>query len=268
METVEKLESNPEQKPVPKPAPKPAPKRKPKPAIKSVPENITFAVKCVSKPVDKPVAKPVAKSVAKPVAKSVAKPISKSVAKPVAKPKQKIVEKPISVKKIDVPPKTHTRLGHGATSTVHYSPAKKMVIKKVQRYHSHNVYEREVYWLRHLNAKGYGWCPKMLGLTPQTKEIHLRYAGTPISRGNAPEDWREQMNIIMADLKKENILHNDIKWTEVLVFNGKISLIDYGWASMGDDWSCGKKFNGCVKPSHHFHDHTAIQRIAKRLGLK
>ena len=93
----------------------------------------------------------------------------------------------------------------------------------------------------------------------------MEYAGTPINKANAPKDWKEQLTKILADLVKEGINHNDIKHTEVLVKDGKIYLIDFGWMSRGDDWSCGQGFSKREKPWHEFHDYTAMARITKYL---
>jgi tRNA A-37 threonylcarbamoyl transferase component Bud32 len=93
----------------------------------------------------------------------------------------------------------------------------------------------------------------------------MEYVGTCINKTNAPKDWREQLERILAALDKEEIKHNDIKHTEVLIKNSKLHLIDFGWMSRGDDWSCGQGFNKRTKPCHRFHDHTAMARITKHL---
>ncbi len=156
-------------------------------------------------------------------------------------------------------------LGRGATSVVRYNPTTKIVSKRVTALLNRSIYTRELYWLQYMNKKEYSWCPKLLGSDAPTHTIYMEYVGTPISKANAPTDWVKQLQEILADLKKENIRHNDIKRTELLVKDGKLYLIDYGWASRGNDWSCGQGFNALTKPCHIYHDNTALRRITQSL---
>ena len=199
-------------------------------------------------PVRRPSAKPAATPSAKPVATPSAKPVATPSAKPVAKPAVR-------------------RIGRGYTSVVTLDPNTQIVTKQITNFSfdSWNIYEREVYWLKYLNEKGYTWCPKLTSSDSKTKTIQMEYVGVPINRNNAPKDWRAQLSSILSDLAKENIKHNDIKNAEVLVKAGKLYLIDYGWSSKGNDWSCGQGFSSKQKPCHEFHDHSAISRIARSL---
>ncbi len=160
---------------------------------------------------------------------------------------------------------TTSGINRGVTSAVHINISNGTVIKHVTRYHPQQVFEREVYWLTYLNEKGYSWCPKLVGFDAAKKTICMQYVGIPITRQNAPQDWKEQLQRILADLKKENIRHNDIKRTEVLVKAGQLFLIDYGWTSRGNDWSCGQGFDARVKPCHNYHDQAAMHRISQHL---
>jgi predicted Ser/Thr protein kinase len=197
-----------------------------------------------------------------------------------AKPAREVLSRPtrgVSVRGVSIEPKRKVsaesakgasaenvlRTDMGATS--HVNIYKDIVIKRVIKYHSYNTFEREVYWLTYLNGKGYNWIPKLIKNNVTEKTITMQYCGEKLTSLNAPEDWREQVNKILSDLKNENIKHNDIKNTELLVKDNHITLIDYGWASLGDDWSCGGKFSPKAKPSHGFFDHTAVERIEKKL---
>lgn len=142
-----------------------------------------------------------------------------------------------------------------------------IVTKKVVNFLEYDTFDREVYWLKHLNAAGYRWCPKLLRVSPTIRSLDLAYAGERISRANAPIDWRVQLGDILEDLRRESLEHNDIKSTDLLVHNGKLFLIDYGWTSRNGDWGCGGRFNRREKPHHHFKDSEAIHRIEKGLGL-
>lgn len=142
---------------------------------------------------------------------------------------------------------------------------KDTVIKRVTNFISYDVYNREIFWLRCFNEKGYDWCPKLLSLDPKNNIIKMSYMGVPINKDNAPKDWEHQLKSIIDTLHAENIYHNDIKVGEVLVQGDKINLIDYGWMSIGNDWSCNGKFKKCVKPAHKFLDENAIPRIQKSI---
>ena len=164
---------------------------------------------------------------------------------------------------VPVKPARLLRTDKGATSQV--SIYKDIAIKRVRLYHEFNIFEREVYWLTYLNEKNYDWVPRLINNNPKTKTITMKYCGEKLTKTNAPKNWREQLTKILTDLKKENIKHNDIKNSELLVNNCHLTLIDYGWASIDNDWSCGGKFSSKAKPAHGFFDHTAIERIEKKL---
>lgn len=154
----------------------------------------------------------------------------------------------------------------GATSYVEIDKDNRIVKKYVKSYSQFQVFEREVYWLKYLNEKGYEWCPKLLSVNDKSKIIVMEYVGEPITKNNAPIEWKKQLVSILEDLNKENIKHNDIKHGEILVENDKINLIDYGWASFNDDWSCKGRFRKIKKPCHIFHDSKAIERIERYLN--
>jgi hypothetical protein len=57
----------------------------------------------------------------------------------------------------------------GATSRVYINPTKGLVEKHVQQFQQYKIYERELFWIRKLNAKGYPWCPKLLSVNLDRK---------------------------------------------------------------------------------------------------
>lgn len=131
------------------------------------------------------------------------------------------------------------RLPGSATSIVTYTPSTGIVTKCIKNF---KQYQREKYWLKYLNEKKYSWCPKLLNFNDAKQELYLEYIGPSLTAKNIPDDWKEQLNNILADLKKEGICHNDIKAKELLVRDDKLHLVDYGWVSLGTDWSCNGKF--------------------------
>ena len=64
----------------------------------------------------------------------------------------------------------------------------------------------------------------------------MTYSGESISKENIPDNWKTQCSNILDVLDSKNCSHNDIKPEDILVHEGKLKLIDFGWASkIGDD---------------------------------
>lgn len=153
-----------------------------------------------------------------------------------------------------------------STSSVEINYEKNVIKKKIKNYKNYNVYEREIYFLKYLNEKGFNWCPQLIDTNDFNQTITMTWVGERINKTNAPIDWEEQLQSILNDLGKQNIKHNDIKGDEVLVLNGNIMLIDFGWASINGDWGCGINLCKKEKPANNFPDETAIKRIKKILN--
>lgn len=58
----------------------------------------------------------------------------------------------------------------------------------------------------------------------------MNYCGEMISQENIPMDVYNQMDEILDILKNEGIRHLDIKHNEILVYNGTLNLIDFGFS--------------------------------------
>jgi len=153
----------------------------------------------------------------------------------------------------------------GGTSDIYIDKDNQIVVKKVKRFKDYDVFLREIYWLKYLNEKQYSWCPKLLFYDNESQIIILNYIGPSINKKNKPADWREQLKLILNDLVKENICHNDINKNNVLIKDNKLFLIDYGWASKINDWSCNGVFDKRKKPSHVYFDKNAIKTIEMTL---
>jgi hypothetical protein len=123
---------------------------------------------------------------------------------------------------------------------------KQIVIKEVVKYTQYNILEREVYWLQKFEEHHFDWAPKILHKSKSW--FAMSYVGEPITKENVPRDWRSQCETILRDLESVNCRHNDIRSVEVLVKDGKLHLVDFGWASHGSDMSCGIGLNPTPKP--------------------
>jgi predicted Ser/Thr protein kinase len=143
-------------------------------------------------------------------------------------------------------------LGKGYTSTAYVNQKRTVVIKHVVRYISNTVFEREIHWLKVLNAKGFNWAPKFI--SSKFPFLVMEYAGTPLNAHNCPSNWSQQCDTIVKQMREVNMRHNDIKKGDIMVKGGRLYLLDYQWASLGNDYSCGGKFNRSKKPHGLFNN--------------
>jgi len=141
-------------------------------------------------------------------------------------------------------------LGNGVTSSTFLSKNNRVVIKRVEnpKYRSNSLFEREVFWLKRLNELRFPWVPKFLAA--KKPYVAMEFRGHRVTKTTLPPDWAKQAKQIDADLKRANCRHNDIKLVEILVLNGQLSLVDYGWASLGADMSLGKRYSAAKFPGH------------------
>lgn len=161
--------------------------------------------------------------------------------------------------------KISMKSGPGYTADVKYYPESGYVTKEFIRYHKYSIYEREVFWLLYLNYKKYSWCPKIIYHDDRKKIIYMTYVGNRITKENTPENWCQQLTDILRDLENEELTHNDIKPEDILVLNGKLFLIDYGWMCWKNDLSCAGRFSDKQKPGESYPDNSAISRLRNYL---
>lgn len=89
-----------------------------------------------------------------------------------------------------------------------------------------DIVEREVHWLSRMSPTV---APRLL--RRPAGAVELSYEGEMVNQYNLPLDWREQAETILQGLKDANCAHNDIHVPNLMVANGRIKLIDYGWAT-------------------------------------
>jgi tRNA A-37 threonylcarbamoyl transferase component Bud32 len=92
-----------------------------------------------------------------------------------------------------------------------------------------NTYENEKKWLNILKETDV--IAKPIHFDDNNKIITTEYVGERINKNNIPNDYEDQLNNIIKELEKHNCRHNDIKPEELLVMNGKIKVVDFGWAN-------------------------------------
>ncbi len=127
-------------------------------------------------------------------------------------------------------------LDEGA-SKIYFCPEQNLIMKKCKCYLEYGVFDREIFWLKELESLDF--VPRLEHVDSEEKIIITSYMGKRINRANVPEDWRKQLENIITILKNHKVKNADLKETEILVNNGKLGIVDFGWASLDGDYSCG-----------------------------
>lgn len=117
-----------------------------------------------------------------------------------------------------------------------------------------DCYSNEVKWLRLLQSTNI--VPQLLYANDAARVLVTEYVGEPIQAATLPSNWQAQRDRILATLQDHNCRHNDIKPKEILVQNGRLRLVDFGWASemnqpnpahypdtLGNAWKCPTGYN-------------------------
>ncbi len=141
---------------------------------------------------------------------------------------------------------------YNATSKIFKSTDHTVVIKQIipSAYQQSNIYEREMFWLIKIATSGFTWAPKLLQCSqdPKNPWFAMTYVGEPINTKNIPPDWIVQTKQIDKEMMELNCKHNDMRACEILVHHGRISIVDFGWASCGSDFTCNMDISGDAKP--------------------
>jgi tRNA A-37 threonylcarbamoyl transferase component Bud32 len=147
----------------------------------------------------------------------------------------------------------------GCTSEVYKCSKNQFVKKRVTRFLDHNCYEREIHVLKLLSDHNFEWCPKLIETNDNEKSFVMNYCGERMSKLNKPKNYKEQIQHILNDMKSINLKHNDIKKGEILVLKSKIYIVDFGWASINDNFSCGLDgISSKIKPCGIYDDNRMI----------
>lgn len=77
----------------------------------------------------------------------------------------------------------------------------------------------------------YNIFPKIISFDENNYTIYLNYCGELLNENNIPPNWKFQLENINKALNKNNIFHNDIWYGNLLVKDGVIHLIDFGWST-------------------------------------
>lgn len=148
----------------------------------------------------------------------------------------------------------------GATALVTKEDGK---IKKEQvNYKSYRLIQNEYEKLRDANSIHF---PKVFGYDGNV--ITIEDCGFPIMT-YVPDNWRDQIIKIMQDLKLHGIIHRDIKLDNLMVKDGVIKLIDFGWSVYVDETE-SKPAPSCLgypnKPSWGYCDDFSMRAVVKQI---
>lgn len=148
----------------------------------------------------------------------------------------------------------------GATSVV--EKVGNTITKKQVSYGTFNLTENEFRILSKISSEHF---PKVLGV--KEDEIIMEDCGSPLTLDNLPQDWKTQLVQILLTLKSEGIQHRDIRPENLMVKDGVIKLIDFGWARLVDDAPDNPP--SCLgypyKASWGFSDDYSMKMVIKQL---
>jgi serine/threonine protein kinase len=93
------------------------------------------------------------------------------------------------------------------------------------RYDPYFLLKREAIFLKKMNGVH---VPRLLEVGDRW--LVMEHCGDELSANNLPINWRDQIDSIVSALDEAQIVHRDIKQGNLLVRDGKLFLIDFGWA--------------------------------------
>lgn len=151
----------------------------------------------------------------------------------------------------------------GATAIVSKEDGK--VYKEQRSFKNYDLVSNEKRILKALESIHF---PKLF--EDKDNMIVMEDCGDVIDVDNLPKDWKEQLVQIIIELRSNNVQHRDIKPENLMVKDGVIRLIDFGWARFYDDTpddppSC---LGYPYKPSDGWDDNFSMRKVIKMFDAR
>ena len=131
-----------------------------------------------------------------------------------------------------------------------YHQTKKMNISNgivSKQYWDRAVFEIELEVLNYLNSK-VEFVPKVLNVDYKNLIIRIKYCGLSLlNTGYLPYNWKQQIDYISDKMTEFGIYHNDLKLSNLTVYNNRVYLIDFGHATFDQP----KRQLNCFKKSRN-----------------
>jgi len=157
---------------------------------------------------------------------------------------------------------TFNQYWKGATSVVSREGGK--IIKEQNSYTDFNLGDNEERILNIVNSKHF---PKVYG--KEDNRIIIEDCGERLNIDNIPDNWYSQLKQILRDLKMFHVEHRDITPNNLMVKDGIIKLIDFGWSKLKDENDNPPACLGYpYKPTWGFDDNFSMRKIIKELEYK
>lgn len=97
--------------------------------------------------------------------------------------------------------------------------------------------------------------------------LEMEDCGVPLL-DSVPDNWEEQLDEILEDLALAGIIHRDIRLDNLMVKDGTIFLIDFGWAKLGgteDEIEPPSCLGFPNRPSEGWNDAFSMRSVKKQI---
>lgn len=151
----------------------------------------------------------------------------------------------------------------GGTAVV--NEADGVIEKKQVRHMAYKLTDNEERILKLISSKHF---PKLLGREGDT--LRIEHCGEPLTAQNLPDDWKDQLCYILKLLEGSNIVHRDVRLDNLMIKDGVIKLLDFGWARLKSEED-GKHPDLLGYPNKcplGFNDIYSMNRIIKQLDAE